>query len=93
MTLAANQGLAAAKADICLDSAAQQESIQAALLRLEAIARDRGVAIGAANALPASISAIGRLARSFESRGGFTDTAECCDTNHQGGVAETSPMR
>ena len=56
MTLAANQSLAAAKADFDLDSAAQPEAIEAALLRLEASARDRGVAIGVANALPVSIS-------------------------------------
>src|SRR5262249_516885 len=67
--LAANRGLAAARADIVLDSAAQPEAIEAALTRLETIARDRGVAIGAASALPTSIAAIGRFARALKSRG------------------------
>jgi uncharacterized protein len=93
VTLAANQGLAAAKADIVLDSAAQPEAIEAALFWLEAIARDRGVAIGVANALPATISAIGRFARALESRGGSLIPLSVAIPNQQGGVADSSPMR
>ena len=93
VTLAANHGLAAAKADIVLDSAAQPEAIEAALFRLEAIARGRGVAIGVANALPASISAIGRFARALESRGGSLIPLSVAIPNQRGGVADSSPMR
>ena len=52
MTLAPGQALAAARADVVLDSTAEPEAIEAALARLEAIARDKGVAIGVASALP-----------------------------------------
>jgi polysaccharide deacetylase 2 family uncharacterized protein YibQ len=69
MTLAPGQQLAAARADIVLDSTARPEAIEAALARLEAIARDKGLAIGVANALPASIDIIGRFARAIEARG------------------------
>ncbi len=69
MTLAAGQSLAAARADFVLDSTAEPEAIEAALARLEAIARDKGVAIGVASALPPSIAIIGRFARALEARG------------------------
>jgi len=69
MTLASGQALAAARADIVLDSTAEPEAIEAALARLEAIARDKGVAIGVASALPPSITIIGSFARALEARG------------------------
>jgi polysaccharide deacetylase 2 family uncharacterized protein YibQ len=69
MTLAPGQALAAARADVVLDSTAEPEAIEAALARLAAIARDKGVAIGVASALPSSIAIIGRFARALEARG------------------------
>jgi hypothetical protein len=69
MTLAPAQALAAARADVVLDSTAEPEAIEAALARLAAIARDKGVAIGVASALPSSIAIIGRFARALEARG------------------------
>lgn len=69
MTLAPGQELAAARADIVLDSTAQPEAIEAALARLQAIARGKGLAIGVASALPASVEIIGRFARALETRG------------------------
>jgi len=45
------------------------EAIEAALARLEAIARGKGLAIGVASALPASVEIIGRFARAIETRG------------------------
>ena len=69
MTLAPGQELAAARADIVLDSTARPEAIEAALARLEAIARGKGLAIGVASALPASVEIIGRFARAIETRG------------------------
>jgi uncharacterized protein len=93
VTLAANQGLAAARADLVLDSTAQPEAIEAALARLEAIARDKGMAIGVASALPASIAAIGRFARALESRGVSLIPLSAAMPFQQGGVADSSPMR
>ncbi|MGH6794307.1 MAG: divergent polysaccharide deacetylase family protein [Methylocella sp.] len=69
MTLAPGQALAAARADVVLDSTAEPEAIEAALARLEAIARDKGVAIGVASGLPVSVETIGRFARALEARG------------------------
>jgi uncharacterized protein len=69
MTLAPGRALAAARADVVLDSTAEPEAIEAALARLEAIARDKGVAIGVASALPPSIAIISRFARTLEARG------------------------
>ncbi|HEX3496178.1 MAG TPA: divergent polysaccharide deacetylase family protein [Methylocella sp.] len=69
MTLAPGQALAAVRADLVLDSTAEPEAIEAALARLEAIARDKGAAIGVASALPASVETIGRFARALEARG------------------------
>jgi polysaccharide deacetylase 2 family uncharacterized protein YibQ len=69
MTLAPGQALAAARADVVLDSTAEPEAIEAALARLATIARDKGVAIGVASTLPPSIAIIGRFARALEARG------------------------
>jgi polysaccharide deacetylase 2 family uncharacterized protein YibQ len=91
--LAANRGLAAARADIVVDGTAQPEAIEAALARLEAIARERGVAIGVASALPASIAAIGRFARALESRGISLIPLSAAMPNQRGRVADSSPTR
>ncbi len=69
VTLAPGQALAAARADVVLDTTAEPEAIEAAFARLAAIARDKGVAIGVASALPSSIATIGRFARALEARG------------------------
>src|ERR1700730_332162 len=69
MTLAPSQALAAARADVVLDSTAEPEAIEAALARLVALAHDKDVAIGVASALPPSIAIIGRFARALEARG------------------------
>jgi polysaccharide deacetylase 2 family uncharacterized protein YibQ len=69
MTLAPVQTLTAARADVILDLTARPEVIEAALGRLEAIARSKGLAIGVASLPAASIEIIGRFARNLESRG------------------------
>jgi polysaccharide deacetylase 2 family uncharacterized protein YibQ len=69
MTLAPGQALTAARADIVIDSTAEPDAIEAALARLEAIARDKGLAIGVASALPVSVETIGRFARALDARG------------------------
>lgn len=67
LNLAANFGLSAARADVIID--ATPGGIDAALVKLEAIARDKGVAIGMASAFPASLAKIGRFARAAEADG------------------------
>lgn len=67
LTLAANSGLAAAKADVTID--ATPEGIDSALIQLEAIARDKDIAIGLASALPESVEKIGNFARAAEADG------------------------
>jgi polysaccharide deacetylase 2 family uncharacterized protein YibQ len=58
-----------AKADLVLDTVATPAAIDAALARLEAMARDRSVAVGVATALPVSIERIAHWVKGAESRG------------------------
>ena len=58
-----------AKAEIALDAVPSSAEIDAALARLEAAARSRGVAIGTATALPVSIERIAQWAKGAEARG------------------------
>jgi uncharacterized protein len=66
-TLAAQDNVPIAKADLILDQA--PDGIDGALVKLEAIARDKGLAIGMASALPDSLEKIGRFARAAQARG------------------------
>lgn len=68
-TLAPKLSLPHAKVDIVLDARGAQQALDAALAQLEAQARANGVAIGFANALPATISRLARFARDLERRG------------------------
>jgi polysaccharide deacetylase 2 family uncharacterized protein YibQ len=58
-----------AKADVALDALPTGANIDRALARLEATARERGVAIGITSALPAAIERIAQWSKSLESRG------------------------
>jgi polysaccharide deacetylase 2 family uncharacterized protein YibQ len=58
-----------AKANIVLDAVPTPIEIDNALARLEAMARERGVAIGVATALPASIDRIAQWAKAAAGRG------------------------
>lgn len=69
MALAANYSVPALQADVVIDATARPEAIETALGRLEALALAKGSAIGAANALPATIDHVARFARRLESRG------------------------
>jgi uncharacterized protein len=91
MTLAPEQSLAAARADIVLDSAKGPAAIEAALARLEAIARDKVLAIGVASALPDSIETIGRFARGLEARGIAFVPLSAALPRPQLGLAEHEP--
>ncbi len=58
-----------AKADMVLDAAPTPAGIDGALTRLETMARERGIAVGVATALPVSIERIAQWAKAAESRG------------------------
>ena len=61
--------LPTAKADVVIDADPSPEGVEAALGRLEALARERGGAIGVATARPASLALIARWAAPLEGRG------------------------
>jgi uncharacterized protein len=69
VTRASEINLAAMKADIVLDAVARPEAIDAALAKLETLARDKGLAIGSASGLPVSLERLARFARQAEARG------------------------
>lgn len=58
-----------AKAEIVVDAVPTRVEIDKALARLETIARERGLAVGAATALPVSIERIARWAKAATARG------------------------
>jgi uncharacterized protein len=67
--LAGSQTLPFAKTDVVIDAVPTPVEIDRALARLEVIARDRGTAIGLANALPGTVSRIAEWAKKAEARG------------------------
>jgi uncharacterized protein len=67
--LAGGSSVAFAKANLTLDSVPSAVEIDRALARLEAMARDNGIAVGFASALPMSIERIAVWAKSAEGRG------------------------
>jgi polysaccharide deacetylase 2 family uncharacterized protein YibQ len=58
-----------AKADVAIDSVPTAAEIDRALSNLESLAKERGLAVGVASALPISIERIGVWSRALESRG------------------------
>ena len=67
--IAGGSSLPFAKSDVALDTVPSAAEIDRALGRLEALARERGSAIGMANALPITIDRIARWAKAAEARG------------------------
>jgi polysaccharide deacetylase 2 family uncharacterized protein YibQ len=67
--IATANGLPFAKATVLLDAVATPNEIDRALMRLESIARDGGIAVGVTGALPVSIARIAKWAKAAESRG------------------------
>src|SRR5712691_6754319 len=57
------------KANIVLDAVPTPDEIDRALLRLESMARDSGLAVGIASALPVSIARIAKWIKAAEARG------------------------
>ncbi|MDB5533755.1 MAG: hypothetical protein JWO28_2070 [Hyphomicrobiales bacterium] len=68
-SLAANAGAPLVVADIVLDAGGKPDEIDAALARLEGLARSKGAAVGVANGLPATVDRIARFSRALENRG------------------------
>jgi polysaccharide deacetylase 2 family uncharacterized protein YibQ len=67
--IAGANNVAFAKADLVIDSLPAPADVDRALARLEALARERGVAVGIASALPVSIERIAKWAKAAEGRG------------------------
>jgi hypothetical protein len=67
--LAGAARLPASRADVVLDGRPRASAIDDQLARLEAIAREKGSAIGVASALPVSIERIAQWAKTLEGRG------------------------
>jgi hypothetical protein len=68
-TLAAAQAMPFARADVAIDAVPSLGEIDRALARLEGMAKERGIAIGVASALPVSIERISVWTRTLESHG------------------------
>jgi uncharacterized protein len=68
-SLAASQALPFAKADFTIDAVPTSVEIDRVLAKLETLAKERGVAVGMASALPISIERIAAWTRTLEMRG------------------------
>jgi polysaccharide deacetylase 2 family uncharacterized protein YibQ len=66
---ASNLAVPYGKGDIALDVVPTAAEIDRALTKLESVARERGVAVGTASALPVSIERIGAWTRTLGDRG------------------------
>lgn len=62
-------GMPFARADLTIDAAPNSAEIDKALAKLEGLAKERGLAVGAASSLPISIEKISTWAKALESRG------------------------
>jgi uncharacterized protein len=67
--LAASSGVSVAKADVVIDAVQRGAEIDAALARLEKIAREKGSAVGYGAALPVTVERLQRWAKAAEGRG------------------------
>ena len=67
--LAGANNLPFAKAEVVIDAVPTPVEIDGALARLEALAREHGIAVGVAGALPVAIDRIAKWAKAAESRG------------------------
>jgi len=68
-SLAAAQAVPFARADVTIDAVPTAGEIDRALAKLEELAKERGVAVGVASALPISIERISVWTRALEGRG------------------------
>lgn len=67
--LAGDAAMPFARGDLTIDATPTAAEIDRALAKLEAIAKERGVAVGIASALPVSIERLGTWAKQLQSRG------------------------
>jgi hypothetical protein len=67
--IAGANGLPFAKANVLIDSVPTPDEIDRALARLERLARDDGVVVGVATALPVTVARIANWAKTIEARG------------------------
>jgi polysaccharide deacetylase 2 family uncharacterized protein YibQ len=67
--VAASQTMPFGKGDIAIDAVPTPAEIDRALTKLESLARERGVAIGTASALPVSIERIGAWIKTLDGHG------------------------
>ncbi len=68
-SLAAGQAMPFARADLAIDAVPTSAEIDRTLIKLETLAKERGVAVGVASALPVSIERIGAWIKTLDSRG------------------------
>src|SRR4051812_4617077 len=68
-TLAAGQAMPFAKADFAIDAVPTSAEIDRTLIKLETLAKERGLAVGVASALPISIERIAAWIKTLDSRG------------------------
>lgn len=68
-SVASGVGLPARRSDLVIDAGQTKRSIEEALRQLEAIALERGYAIGSATALPATLDAIAAWSKGLAERG------------------------
>jgi polysaccharide deacetylase 2 family uncharacterized protein YibQ len=67
--IAGANSLPFAKANVLVDTVPTPDEIDRALARLESLARDNGIAVGVATALPVSVARIANWAKTVEARG------------------------
>jgi len=68
-SLAAGQAMPFAKADLSIDAVPTAAEIDRSLAKLETLAKERGIAVGIASALPISIERIGVWIKALEGHG------------------------
>jgi polysaccharide deacetylase 2 family uncharacterized protein YibQ len=68
-SLAAGQALPFAKADFTIDAVPTSAEIDRTLLKLETLAKERGIAVGVASALPISIERLAAWIKTLDGRG------------------------
>ena len=68
-SLATGQAMPFAKGDVAIDAVPTPVEIDNALAKLESLARERGVAVGTASALPVSIDRIGTWIKGLDRKG------------------------
>ena len=67
--LAAGQAMPFARADLAIDAVPTSAEIDRTLVKLETLAKERGLAVGVASALPISIERIGAWIKTLDARG------------------------